>query len=137
MHFGLGYLHWRLRQYDEAKAEFERELATDPRHAQALAYLGDIEMKHNNPEGALLLLRQAIQLRNDIRIAYLDLGAILADRTTIRKQLPPSARPRNWIPPNPMPTFVWDACTRPRGIRRPRKRNLPNFANCTRRLMKT
>ena len=80
MHFGLGYLHWKLRQYDEAKAEFERELANDPNHAQALAYLGDIEMKRNNPDDALVLLKKAVQLRDDLRIAYIDMGAILAQQ---------------------------------------------------------
>ena len=37
VHFGLGYLHWKSQQYDEAKSDFERELALDPNHAQALA----------------------------------------------------------------------------------------------------
>ena len=37
-------------------------------------------MKRNNPEKALALLRKAIRLRNDIRIAYLDIGAILAEQ---------------------------------------------------------
>ncbi|HMH08533.1 MAG TPA: tetratricopeptide repeat protein, partial [Terriglobales bacterium] len=80
VHFGLGYLHWKLRQYDDAKTEFERELATDPNHAQALAYLGDIAMKRNNPENALALLKKAVQQRDDIRIAYLDMGVILAQQ---------------------------------------------------------
>ena len=37
-------------------------------------------MKKNNPEQALLLLRKAVELRNDIRIAYLDMGAILTQQ---------------------------------------------------------
>ncbi len=80
VHFGLGYLHWKVRRYDEAKVEFERELANDPNHAQALAYLGDVEMKKDNPEGALDLLRKAVQIRDDLRIAYLDMGVILAQQ---------------------------------------------------------
>jgi predicted Zn-dependent protease len=40
--------------------------------------LGDIEMKRNNPEQALTSLRKAIHLRDDIRIAYVDLGSLLA-----------------------------------------------------------
>ncbi len=71
LHFGLGYLYWKLRQDDDAKPEFEKELAIDPSHAQALAYLGDVELKRNNPEQALKLLEKAVQLRHDIRIAYL------------------------------------------------------------------
>ena len=80
VHFGLGYLHWKMRQYDDASTEFEQELVNDPDHAQALAYLGDIEMKRNNPEKALSLLRKAVERRNDLRIAYLDMGVILAQQ---------------------------------------------------------
>jgi len=80
VHFGLGYLYWKLHQYDDAKPAFEQELINDPGHAQALAYLGDIELKRNNLEQALLLLKKAVQLRKDIRIAYLDTGAILAEQ---------------------------------------------------------
>ena len=77
LHFGLGYLYWRSHQYDEAKREFETELALDPNNAQALTYLGDIEMKRNNLDTALSFLRKAVQARNDIRVAYIDIGAIL------------------------------------------------------------
>lgn len=78
VNFGLGYLYWKLHKYDEAKSAFENELTIDPAHAQALAYLGDIELKRNQSEKALPLLNQAIQLRDDIRIAYVDIGAILS-----------------------------------------------------------
>jgi tetratricopeptide (TPR) repeat protein len=37
-------------------------------------------MKRNNPEKALPLLRKAVEQRNDLRIAYLDMGAILAQQ---------------------------------------------------------
>ena len=39
--------------------------------------LGDIEMKRNNLETARSFLRKAVQARNDIRVAYVDMGAIL------------------------------------------------------------
>jgi tetratricopeptide (TPR) repeat protein len=80
VNFGLGYLYWKMRQYDEAKREFEAELVVDPENPQALAYLGDIEMKRNDPDKALPLLKKAVQLKNDIRIAYADLGAIFLER---------------------------------------------------------
>jgi tetratricopeptide (TPR) repeat protein len=80
LHFGLGYLYWKSHQFDEAKREFESELSIDPNHPQALAYLGDIEMKRTNPDQALPLLRKAVLAKNDIRIAYVDLGAILAQQ---------------------------------------------------------
>jgi tetratricopeptide (TPR) repeat protein len=77
VHFGLGYLYWKRHKYDDAKTAFEEELSVDPAHAQALAYLGDITMKENDPEKALPLLNKAVQLKSDLRIAYLDAGAIL------------------------------------------------------------
>jgi tetratricopeptide (TPR) repeat protein len=80
VHFGLGYLYWKLLQFDNAKAAFEAELALDPNHAQALAYLGDIELKRGQADKAYPLLAKAVQLRGDLRIAYLDLGEILAGR---------------------------------------------------------
>jgi tetratricopeptide (TPR) repeat protein len=80
IHFGLGYLYWKSHQYDEAKREFENELFIDSSHAQALAYLGDIEMKRNNPEAALSLLGKATKLKDDIRIAYLDMGTVFAQQ---------------------------------------------------------
>jgi tetratricopeptide (TPR) repeat protein len=80
VHFGLGYLYWKSHQYDDAKREFQAELAIDPGNAQALAYLGDIEMKAGDTEAALASLRKSIQLKNDIRIAAIDLGVILAQQ---------------------------------------------------------
>jgi tetratricopeptide (TPR) repeat protein len=80
MHFGLGYLHWKLKQYDEAEAEFKGELSVAPDNAQALAYLGDIAFKKDDPETSVKFLRKALQSRKDIRIAHLDLGAILTQQ---------------------------------------------------------
>ena len=80
VHFGLGYLYWKQHKYDEAKAAFETELSIDPAHAQALAYLGDIDLKRNDPEKAIPQLNRAVHLRGDIRIAYLDLGIIYSQQ---------------------------------------------------------
>jgi tetratricopeptide (TPR) repeat protein len=79
LNFGLGYLYWKLRQYDEALPAFETELSVDPANPQALAYLGDIEMRRNDPEKAVALLKKALEIKDDIRIAYADLGAIYMD----------------------------------------------------------
>ena len=85
--FGLGYLYWRVHEYDNAKAAFECELAVDPDHAQALAYLGDIEMKKGDLEKAAILLKKAVQLKPDIRIAYADLGSIYIDQKQYHEAL--------------------------------------------------
>lgn len=80
LHFGLGYLHWKLKQYDAAETDFKNELALNPAHAQALAYLGDVAFKKDDSAAALPLLQKALQSRHDLRIAYVDLGAILAQQ---------------------------------------------------------
>lgn len=80
LHFGLGYLHWKLKQYDAAETDFKNELAIDPENAQALAYLGDVAFKKDDRDAALPLLQKALQTRHDLRLAYVDFGAILVEQ---------------------------------------------------------
>jgi tetratricopeptide (TPR) repeat protein len=101
VHFGLGYLQWKQRQYDDARKEFEAELALDPGHPQALAYLGDIYLKRNDPERALPLLQQAVHLRSDIRVAYLDIGIILAQQKRYPEALTALQRAEKLDPAQP------------------------------------
>ncbi|MBV8072456.1 MAG: tetratricopeptide repeat protein [Acidobacteriaceae bacterium] len=75
-HFGLGYLFWKTRRYDEAKIEFQRELEHDPKHSQALMYLGDIALKQGDGQQAAALLHKATALKDNSRLAYLDLGIL-------------------------------------------------------------
>jgi len=79
LHFGLGFLHWKLSEYEDAKRELTLELSLYPDHAQALAYLGDIALKQNRPAEALPLLKEAIQVRGDLRFARLCLGRALTE----------------------------------------------------------
>ncbi|MFP5234564.1 MAG: tetratricopeptide repeat protein [Acidobacteriota bacterium] len=76
VHFGLGYLLWAQRQYDEAEREFKLELENDPAHAQSMLYLGDLYMQSNRPEQAEPLLRKAIALDPSLWRAHLDLGIV-------------------------------------------------------------
>jgi tetratricopeptide (TPR) repeat protein len=76
VHFGLGYLLWRLMQYEEAAKEFQAELANNPDHGQAMAYLGDTEMKLGQPETALPVLEKAIRIDPRNELAHLDLGTL-------------------------------------------------------------
>jgi tetratricopeptide (TPR) repeat protein len=73
-------LYWKLHQYDDARSVFETELSVDPANPQALAYLGDIEMKKDDLEKAIPLLKKALYLKDDIRIAHADLGAIYMEQ---------------------------------------------------------
>ena len=76
VHFGLGYLLWRLKQYEEAAQEFQAELANNPEHGQAMAYLGDTEMILGQPETALPQLEKAIRIDPRNELAHLDLGTL-------------------------------------------------------------
>jgi len=82
--FRTRLLYWKLRQYDDAKPAFESELSIDPANPQALAYLGDIELKKNDLERALTLLKKAVQLKDDMRIAYADLELSTGSRSIMR-----------------------------------------------------
>jgi tetratricopeptide (TPR) repeat protein len=76
VHFGYGYLLWKVIKFDEAQKEFQAELANNPEHSLALAYLGDTEMRAKQYEDAVANLQHAIQLQSSIPIAHLDLGII-------------------------------------------------------------
>ena len=52
VHFGLGYLYWKRKRYQEAGREFQAELANQREHVQALTYLGDVEMQAGNDKAA-------------------------------------------------------------------------------------
>jgi tetratricopeptide (TPR) repeat protein len=79
VHFGLGYIYWTQRDYPEAAGEFQAELANNPDHAQALAYLGDTEIQLNHPELAPPLFKKAIAIDPKIALAHLDQGVLDAD----------------------------------------------------------
>jgi tetratricopeptide (TPR) repeat protein len=80
VHFGLGYLLWKQRSFDAAETQFKLELANDPNHTQALAYLADIEIKQNDNAAAQPLLEKAAGQPGAPRIAFVDLGVLLADQ---------------------------------------------------------
>jgi len=79
VHFGLGYLLWGLMQYEEAAQEFQAELANNPEHAQALAYLADTDIRLSQPEPAPPLLEKAIRIDPKIELAHLDLGILYSN----------------------------------------------------------
>ncbi len=78
VHFGLGYLYWKQKRYADAEREFELELKNEPDYGQALAYLGDAEMRLEKPAEAQATLEKAVSLPNPNRLAWLDLGIVLA-----------------------------------------------------------
>lgn len=76
LHFGLGYLLWKDHKYDQAEAEFRKELSTDPQNYQALAYLGDTLMKRGDTAEARKRLRESIAIHDSIWLTHFHLGVL-------------------------------------------------------------
>jgi tetratricopeptide (TPR) repeat protein len=79
VHFGLGYLLWTQHRYPEAEQEFKLEIVNEPTHVQALAYLGDTEIKLEHQAEAEADLRRAVHQAGAVPLAWLDLGIVLVD----------------------------------------------------------
>lgn len=79
VHFGIGYLLWTQKRYQEAAKEFREELANDPGHAECHAYLGDIYLQTNDYMNAKLELEKAVVSDPNLELSHLDLGIVYAD----------------------------------------------------------
>jgi tetratricopeptide (TPR) repeat protein len=74
-------------QLEEAAQEFQAELAINPDHGQALAYLADTEMKLGHPEAAppplemaaRALLEKSLSINPGLELVHLDLGILYVD----------------------------------------------------------
>lgn len=80
VHFGLGYLLWTQKNYAEAQTEFQAELANDPNHFQATAYLADTYMQLNKTDSALPLLEKAVRMNPAMPLVHLDLGIMYTEQ---------------------------------------------------------
>ncbi|MGH9377290.1 MAG: tetratricopeptide repeat protein [Terriglobia bacterium] len=76
VHFGLGYLYWKNRQYDLASQAFQQEIEAGGDVPKSEAYLGDIALKQGRPRQARALVEQAIRGFPKIRVAQFDLGIL-------------------------------------------------------------
>ncbi|MGA8232352.1 MAG: tetratricopeptide repeat protein [Candidatus Acidiferrales bacterium] len=81
LHYSLGHLLWKDLKIPEARAEFEAELALNPRHAGALDDMGDTYLLEHQPNKALPYLSQALaadsansDIQRDLGTAYSELG---------------------------------------------------------------
>jgi tetratricopeptide (TPR) repeat protein len=79
VHFGLGYIFWTQKQYEDALSEFQAELANNPKHAQAMVYMADADIQMNHPELAPPLLAKAVTIDPKLELAHLDLGILASD----------------------------------------------------------
>lgn len=74
VHFGLAYLLWAQKRYDEAIPEFKKELENDPQNSQAMIYLGDTYTQQGNFAGAKTMLEAAEKYQPKFPLIHLDLG---------------------------------------------------------------
>jgi tetratricopeptide (TPR) repeat protein len=79
-HFALGFVLWKKKRYEAAAAEFKTELAGDPKHFQALAYLGDTRLKQGEKDGAEKLLKDSVASKDALWITHYDLGILASER---------------------------------------------------------
>ena len=74
VHFGLAYLLWAQKRYDEAIPEFKAELENDPKNYQAMIYLGDTYVQQSQFDLAKPVLQAAVQQQPGVPLIHLDLG---------------------------------------------------------------
>lgn len=88
VHFAIGYLYWKAYEYEKARPEFQAEIANDPHNSQAMAYLGDLEMKTDHEKTAAIWLKKATEQSHPYRLAFIDLASIY----TNQKRYPEAAK---------------------------------------------
>jgi tetratricopeptide (TPR) repeat protein len=76
VHFGLAYLLWTQKRYDEAIPEFFAELANDPNNNQAMIYLGDTYVQTEQYDKARQILEKALHFQSPDPLIHLDLGIV-------------------------------------------------------------
>lgn len=76
VHFGLAYLLWTQKRYEEAIPEFYAELANDPNNDQAMLYLGDTYVRSEQYDKAKQMLEQALKYQGKEPLIHLDLGIV-------------------------------------------------------------
>ncbi len=76
VHFGLGYLLWKQKQFEEASREFQAEIENDPQNVQALQYLGDSYIELTDLQKARSVLEKAAAISPDAALAHRDLGIV-------------------------------------------------------------
>ena len=76
--FSLGFMCWKLRDFEEAESELLETLRLDPRFLQAKFYLADSYLTELKPELALPILQDLVVDQPREYRSRLDLGKALA-----------------------------------------------------------
>jgi tetratricopeptide (TPR) repeat protein len=62
IHYQIGHLEWKSYKTEEARKQFQAELAMNPRHAGALFDLGSTYLREHQPDKALVYLKRVYDL---------------------------------------------------------------------------
>jgi len=90
-----------------AKQLYRQVLTDDPRHADALHYLGLLVRRQGHPEQAVEYIRQALRLRPDLVEAHYNLGMLCSSWASCPRRWPATARRCACGRATPRPTTTW------------------------------
>lgn len=101
LHFELGYLYYTQHNYEKATREFQLEIENNPKYALAYTYLGDVALHNNDDARAEAFLKKALQMQDDVRLTYFDLGVVYADQKRNQEALAAFLRAEHLDPSEP------------------------------------
>ena len=85
LHYSLGHLLWKDLKVNEAREEFEAELALNPGHGGALNELGDTYLLDHQPDKALHYLNRALAADPRNPDIHRDMGTAYSELRDYRK----------------------------------------------------
>lgn len=85
LHYQVGHLLWKGYKVEEARREFNAELALNPRHAGALFDLGNTYLYEHQPDKGLTYLRQVAAIDPDYPDVHQFLGMAYAQLKQYRQ----------------------------------------------------
>ncbi len=86
-HFGLGFLLWKAHRYDEAKAQFEKELQNDPQPLASADISGGHRSQTERPQVGRSLARQSDCFEAESRVSRISISASPRRSRGITQQL--------------------------------------------------
>jgi tetratricopeptide (TPR) repeat protein len=103
--FAIGYIHWKLRQYEEARAWLSKELATQPCYARAHHYLAEMEREAFRLKEAAQSYRKALDCDPALYDSWLGLGLVIEQEGRWDEALGVYRRLVDLRPQEPQPHF--------------------------------
>jgi tetratricopeptide (TPR) repeat protein len=87
MAFAIGYIYFKRKEYEDARAWLGKELALDPCHSKSHYYLGEIEFALEKQDEAVARYRKAMQCDPKYGDPYVRLGMALEKKGEIEQAM--------------------------------------------------